>query len=236
MSFVSALRDRYSTAQDPLRSERRLELVLVVLLAVVLLQLLWFGFGALVSPGVTPVAPARDSMLVSDAHEPGSITATQSLELQSRPLFWQSRRPSATPVQESNVDTPAGQAPARQLQQLAVSGVFGAGSQGGAIVEYKGERMRLRIGDEVDGWALQSVAPGEATFVSAGVRDVRRLLPKPVVAPPSTQAATQPAPKSPPTHTPPAKPSEQVAAAKTMKKQQAKKAQNARRSLSSGGQ
>ena len=95
------------------------------------------------------------------------------------------------------VDSSAG-TPARQLQQLQVTGVFGGGEQGGAIVAYKGKRMRLLIGDEIDGWALLSVAPGEAVFASAGARDVRRLLPQPVIASaPAAASSSSPAAAGP---------------------------------------
>ncbi|MEM1404586.1 MAG: hypothetical protein AAGG55_14710 [Pseudomonadota bacterium] len=182
MSTLATLSARYLQAHEPLRSERRLELVVLVLLAVVVLQLLALGASSVGGAAVTPVLPTSDSMRVEQPVEPGAISASESLQLQSRPVFWASRRATSTPSIETEVVEAGEGTPARQLQQLQVTGVFGGGEQGGAIVAYKGNRMRLLIGDEIDGWALLSVAPGEAVFASAGSRDVRRLLPQPVVA------------------------------------------------------
>lgn len=196
MSFLSGLTARYRETEEPLRSERRLELFALALLAVVVLQLLALGTSSFGAATVTPVLPTDDSMRVEQPHESGSISASDSLQLQSRPVFWPSRRPSAAAVVSAPVEDVTNGTPARQLKQLRVTGVFGGGDQGGAIVAYKGKRMRLLIGDEIDGWSLLSVAPGEAVFASAGARDVRRLLPQPVVAaaPAAAEAAAPPPP------------------------------------------
>ncbi|MFK7831533.1 MAG: hypothetical protein AB8B57_17300 [Congregibacter sp.] len=190
MNLVSLLPVRYRASVEPLRSVRRIELVLLLLLILVVLQVLWWGFAALREERVTPVAPARDSLRVLGTNSSGSISASQSLQLQSRPLFWGSRRPTA-PVEANEVlnEQTADGKPSRRLENFQLTGLFGAGARGGAIVAHKGERTRLSVGDEIDGWTLLSVSAEEAVFVSAGVRDARRLLPLPVVSitPPASE-------------------------------------------------
>jgi len=189
MTLFTRMKSRYQVDVNPERSERRLELVLVALLVVVVLQVVWWVFGRFGEASVTAVEPARDSLRVVDTSVAGAITAPQSLQLQSRPLFWASRRPDAklAPAQKANSGN---QKPARRLEGLQVAGAVGAGDQGKAIVVYKDKLMRLGIGDKVAGWSLQSVSLGEVVFVSAGARDVRRLAPRPVVA--AAVAAVQP--------------------------------------------
>ncbi|MDP5071424.1 MAG: hypothetical protein NWQ45_11045 [Congregibacter sp.] len=193
MSLFDALRNRYRVNAEPQRSQRRLELLLLALLLVVVLQVVWWLMNGLREPDVATVEPARDSLRVVDVNATGTISASQSLQLQSRPLFWVSRRPVVQVSAPSTADSGSGESPARRLEDLQVTGALGAGDQGKAIVVYKEKRMRLGIGDSVAGWTLQSVGFGEVVFASAGARDVRRLMPLPVVAvqntpPPDAQA------------------------------------------------
>jgi hypothetical protein len=179
---IAALRDRYRGNVEPERSQRYLELTALLLALLVVVQLLWLGLGALRESSVTPIEPARDSLRVLSAAGTGAITGPQSLELQSRPLFWASRRPSDTVVVAGPGDQSSDLAPAPRLENLQLLGALGAADEGAAIVSFKGKTMRLAVGDDIDGWVLQSVSLGQAVFVSAGVRDVRRLLPQPVLA------------------------------------------------------
>jgi hypothetical protein len=180
---IANLRQRYRDNKEPERSLRYAELLALLLLLLVALQLLWLGGSALGTPAVTPVEPARDSLRVVSPVSTGAVSAAQSQLLQSRPLFWPSRRPLVSDVEEPEQVTEAPQvAPVRRLNELNLLGALGAGEQGAAIVSYKGKIMRVAVGDDIDGWTLQSVAIGEAEFVSAGQRDLRRLLPQPVVA------------------------------------------------------
>lgn len=179
MSVISGLQSRYLVTAEPQRTERRLELVFVAFLFVVLLQLLAWMWDRIGGASVAAVLPAKDSLRVIDAGVSGAVTAAQSVEVQSRPLFWASRRPSGD-VGPKNA-RPTGK-PARGLEGLQVAGAVGAGDQGKAIVIYKEKLMRLGIGDKVAGWTLQSVSLGQVVFVSATARDVRRLSPLPIVA------------------------------------------------------
>ena len=199
MSWIADLKTRYRGAAPPLRTERRVELVLLALLVIVLLQMLWFLADKLSSPSIDPLPPAADSIRVVALATGESISAADSLRMQTRPLFWPDRRPVAGVSAAPAMDGGDGQESARSLKNLELTGVFGGGDGGGAIVTYKGDRQRLLVGDEIDGWTLQSVAPDEVVFTSAGTRDVRRLSPVPVradavtLAPAKTSADAAPA-------------------------------------------
>ena len=202
MSWIADLKTRYRTAAPPLRTERRVELVLLALLVIVLLQMFWFLADKLSSPSIDPLPPAADSIRVVALATGEMVSSSDSLRMQNRPLFWPDRRPvaevSAAPEAQEGDE---GSAPARSLKNLELTGVFGGGGGGGAIVTYKGDRQRLLVGDEIDGWTLQSAAPDEVVFTSAGTRDVRRLSPVPVradavtLAPAKTSADAAPAPE-----------------------------------------
>ncbi|WOJ93430.1 hypothetical protein R0135_16840 [Congregibacter variabilis] len=214
MTLITLIRNRYQVDANPERSERRLELAVIALLLVVLLQILWWMFGRFSEATVTAVEPAKDSLRVADATVTGAITAPQSLQLQSRPLFWASRRPNAkaAPPQKA---APGNGKPARRLEDLKVAGAVGAGDQGKAIIIHKDKLMRLGIGDTVAGWSLQSVSLGEVVFVSAGARDVRRLTPLPVIAAQKAPAADSQASTAAAAATPKAAASKQASAAKS---------------------
>lgn len=184
MSVLTRISSRYSVATDPLRTERRVELAALVLLFVILLQLLWIAARAALPVLPAPIMPAADSLAVSTVSDTGGVSSADSAEVQNRPLFWASRRA---------VDMPAGSdvtgaellmaaEPARELKDLDVTGIYGSGDTGGAIVSYKGKQRRVAVGDEVDGWTLHRVEHGEVVWVSGGREDRRRLLPQPVVA------------------------------------------------------
>lgn len=181
MIAMSSFLDRYRAPENPQRILRRLELALIGALLVAVLQLLWIVFGSLRPAPVKAVPPAANSLQVVQGMTSESVTGPMSLQLQSRPLFWPSRRPDGPvmAIEESSVD---GGTPARRLEDLQLVGLIENGSQGTAIVQYKEQRMRLGIGDDLQGWSLLSVANGEAVFVSAGARDIRRLQPQSVAA------------------------------------------------------
>lgn len=183
MSALQSLLSRYTPAADPLRTERRLELLLILAALVVLLQLLWLGLRWAGAVNVEAVLPTADSLTVLEPEGPAPISTEQSLRLQSRPLFWASRAPAdglrlaqaAEGAVPSDGESEYLGEPARRLEKLELTGIFGGGDSGGAIIEYRGNRMRLLVGQELDGWTLQRVEPGSAVFFSAGVIDERTL-------------------------------------------------------------
>lgn len=182
MTASAGLFARYRVSSEPLRSQRRIELVLLCLSVLVVLQLVWLALGRVMDPSVSAVEPAPDSLRVAPVAAAGAITASQSLALQARPLFWAERRPNSAVFANTIAEgTTSDGRPARRLEKLELTGIFGAGEQSGALVTHKGKRLRLLVGDELEGWTLQSVTGGDVVFVSAGARDVKRLLAMPVV-------------------------------------------------------
>ena len=185
MNPLTRLQRRYAVALEPVKTERRVEMLLIGLAVLVLLQLLWIGVRAVLPGVMAPVPPSADSMLVQEPAHMGSITFEDSFAVQSRPLFWQSRRPLApapAEIAQQAKDAQAVASSAKPLKNLKVTGVYGGGGSGGAIITYDGEQRRLAVGDELDGWTLIRAAHGEAVWSSGAAQDVRRLLPQPVIA------------------------------------------------------
>jgi hypothetical protein len=184
VSLLASVKARYAPVADPLRSERRVELVVVVLLVLLLLQLLWAGGRLLLARDIAPVAPAPDSLRVAELPTPAVVSAEDSAAVQSRPLFWAERRPveGSLAIVEAEAEAAAKEKAAPKMKDVALLGIFGSGGSGGAIVAVKGKQRRVTVGEAVEGWRLQSVAANEAVFVSGGQRDARELLPR-VIAP-----------------------------------------------------
>jgi hypothetical protein len=200
MSRLDRLRGRYRVQAEPLKTERRIELLLLCLVVLVVVQLFWMALRTVMPGFMGIVPPATDSLMVQEGGHTGSVTAQDSLLLQSRPLFWGSRRPiepSPAQLAEDLLSRQRGRV-IGALKNLGVSGVYGAGETGGAIVTYKGDQRRIAVGDELDGWTLVRVGHGEAVWASGLDEDVRRLLPLPVLAGVGAAAEAPSAPISTP--------------------------------------
>lgn len=187
MNALGRVKERYSVSTDPLRSERRVELAVIVLLLLLLLQLVFAGGRILLADAVTPVAPTPDSLLVAEVPHAQSVGAEDSAAVQARPLFWAERRPSDVLASEAAEAAAAaavldGRA-APKMQDVTLLGVFGSGKTGGAIVAVKGKQERVAVGERLQDWQLQEVAANRAVFVSAGSRDERELLPRVIPLP-----------------------------------------------------
>lgn len=162
MSFL----DRYRETAEPLRTERRVEMVCLALGALLVLQLIWVLFRALVPAGIDPVYPAESSLRVAGIHPVNAVGREESAEIRSRPLFWEGRRPQdSIPIEE---DEQAAQQKKSGLPPVKLLGVFG--SQG-VIATVKGKQERLLVGDEVAGWKLAEIKPDLAVFESNGRRE-----------------------------------------------------------------
>lgn len=175
---IAALRRRYRGVQEPLRSERRLELLLIALASVVALQLMAFAWRYAGGRPTPSIAPVEDSLLVAKRLGPGSVSAAQSRMLQARPVFWASRRP-VPEVRLSDEERAAMETAvdAEALEDFALTGVVVAGAQGQALVTHKGTALRLAIGEALEGWTLTEVMPDAAVLVSARAREVYTLAP-----------------------------------------------------------
>lgn len=167
-----SLLQRYRSQLDPLRSERYVELLLLVLAVLFLLQLLW-GFYRSVFPAIPqPVQPTADALQVVALNDAGAIPAELRSEIVQRPLFWVQRRPTG-PAALAAAQAAAEQAAADaelngagEIKGLKLAGVFGAGDSAGVIVlsEKQEKKHRLAVGDDINGWALDSVSSTEAVF------------------------------------------------------------------------
>jgi len=165
MMSLSRLADRYRVQQDPLRSERRIELACLVLALVLLLQLVWVAARALVPPSPAPVEPAASSLTVADQLARRAVGTQASADLRERPLFWEGRR--AVAATDSRV-LPAQTRRAPRLEGVRLLGVFGAGDSGGIIALVENQQQRVRVGEQLSGWTLQAVSADGATLVNNG--------------------------------------------------------------------
>ena len=161
--------ERYRASADPLRSERRAELVLVVLGALLLLQVFWSAFRVLVPASLEPVAPTPASMQVAPVEQGAGVAPDQRDEIRRRPLFWAGRVPlQPAPDELAPAQPAAQQASANSLKGVKLAGIFGAGEEAGIIVISQGKKRRLVVGQELDGWTLAQVEPAGAVLNQNG--------------------------------------------------------------------
>jgi hypothetical protein len=161
---VGALLEHFRVQHEPQRTERRVELAVLVLALVLLLQLAWFLLGILLPPSPEPIEPTDASLTVADRITGRLLDTGDSAELRDRPLFWAGRRPvdnSAAPVAEAPEEK------ASQLKGVRLLGIFGVGDVGGIIVRADGKQQRLAVGESLQGWTLESMDGTGATLVSA---------------------------------------------------------------------
>jgi hypothetical protein len=181
---------RYRASEDPMKTERRVELALVAMVCILLLQIVFglSGMGRVVE--IVPIAPAADALAPEQGLSPVIPSLEQSTEMEKRPLFWASRRPvddqvsSKTVVEEAaRKDKPTSAKPLKGVQLLAV---FAQGDEGVVILLAEGKRHRLSVGEEIQGWAVHSIdADGVEVRRGASVKRlelVHRDIPGPSVA------------------------------------------------------
>lgn len=181
--MIARLRQRYAVPHEPLRSERRVELAVVVLALVVVVQLPILLGRYFVAGQVRAVAPAPDSLTVVSRNPVRTLSQQQSMEVLARPVFFASRRPlePLTGSAAADADMDDGKK-AGSLKGLKVLGIVENGEKSRVIVSYKDEQRRLLKGESIAGWRLMEVLPGRVVFESGDERDERRLSPVPVIA------------------------------------------------------
>ena len=162
-----SLLGRYQGLSDPLRTERRVELVVLVLVVILLVQFLLGGHRAMFPSMPDSVKPMPDSLQVSEVSGLSIATPEQRAQIRQRPLFWASRAPLVPePAQPEPKPKKSNAAKPGKIENVKLSGVFGAGDAGGIIVIAKGKKRRLMVGEELDGWTLKSIDPVSAEFTS----------------------------------------------------------------------
>ncbi len=165
--MTQLLPQRYQVTENPLKTERQVELAVVILLA---LLLLWFLVGLLrqgLMTGPAPLPPAADSLMVEALQLEPPLTAEAASDILARPLFWEGRRPLAPVV--AVVSKPKKKAPGK-LEGVTLHGVYGEGDSLGLIATVDGKLSRISKGSPVKGWQLEGYNDGVAEFVSGGRR------------------------------------------------------------------
>ncbi|MDA8658835.1 hypothetical protein N9M01_01250 [Luminiphilus sp.] len=169
MSGLQAVLARYQVQQNPLKTERRVELAAIVLLVLLLASAIFGGLGLVAGHGPKPVLPSSDSLEAQKLQLDSALTGEQAVEILSRPLFWQSRRPLVPPPKVVAKTKP--KAP-KKLKGVVVMGVYGAGDALGLIATIDGAFSRISKGQSVKGWQFDAYEDGAAVFVSGGKRSV----------------------------------------------------------------
>ena len=175
MISLNSLVSRYRESENPLRTERRLELAAVVLF---LVWLLWAGVGGLLhmfTGAPEPLEPAQDALKVGALTLDAPLDEPASAALLARPLFWNSRRPlEAKPVIVEKPVVKVKPAP-KKLEGVELHGVFGTGDNLGLIATIDGKMGRIRPGDLVKGWRMLGYEGGLASFENGGTTRTLRL-------------------------------------------------------------
>lgn len=168
--------------------ESRLKAALLVLIFFLGLQLCLGAFSIIVAGGVDSYPPSKEFLNPSNVMQGvGDIDAIE-LALQERPVFWQSRRPlELTPqkAESGKKKQPAVPDKNDPINGAKLLGIFRS-DVSGVIVEYEGRRVRLRMGESVDGWTLSTLDAEEASFSSGRMLVAVRLEHAFVKAPPPT--------------------------------------------------
>ncbi|MBN7795170.1 type II secretion system protein N [Parahaliea mediterranea] len=167
MSWLLDLRERYRVTSDPLLSERRLELGVLLLVVLLALQLIVSAVGLAMPPAPEPVPPAAESLRVGKIEPRQLVSGEQSAQIRARPVFFESRRPQE-PEKETEAQKPPPKVKKTKAPELKLVGVFGAAEAKGIIALHKGKRMRLLVGEDVSGWVLQEVSRDRAKLQNNG--------------------------------------------------------------------
>lgn len=177
MTALQSLITRYQVQQNPLKTERRVELAFLILLTLLVMSAVLGGFRLITGSEPDPVFPSADSLAVQALKLDAGLTAEQAAEILNRPLFWQSRRPLVPPPKV--VAKRKAKAP-KKLAGVNLMGVYGAGEGLGLIATVDGVFSRISKGQSVKGWQFSSYEDGAAVFVSGGKKSV---LPLEITAP-----------------------------------------------------
>ena len=165
MTVLKSLMTRYQAQQNPLKTERRVELAVLILLTLLVVSAILGGFRLIAGSEPDPVFPSADSLAVQALKLDAGLSAEQAAEILNRPLFWQSRRPLVPPPKVAG--KPKTKAP-KKLAGVTLMGVYGAGDGLGLIATVDGVFSRISKGQSVKGWQFSSYEDGAAVFVNGG--------------------------------------------------------------------
>ena len=195
MNLYRIISTRYGSHADPLRSERRIELLVLLCALILCLQALYSGSRLLTLSTPAAIAPAEDALSLQSLRARGAVTGQQSAEILSRPLFWEGRRP----VDEVVVVAPPGPpAKTKKLSGVKLLGVFGGETGSGVIVRSKDRQQRVLLGETLDGWVLESIDADKVIFSNEGQQQELALKVS-VWSPPAPSASEVDSPQGPAT-------------------------------------
>ena len=193
MNVVQAFRNRYQVAADPLRTERRIELIVLLLAVLLCLQLVYGTARLLIATTPIPVTPAEGALAVHKVVRPVEVDTQQSNEIRERPVFWASRRAVEGAAPAATTKSKRGKS--KKMPPVKLVGVFGGGESLGIIVLVEGKRRRVSLNEKLDGWVLNSVTSSEAVFIAGGQRERLALHSRVITTPVSLKPAGQSARK-----------------------------------------
>jgi len=171
MSLIRAVLDRYRISADPLRTQRRIELVAVLSALLLCVQLVVNSLQLVSMAAPEPVEPAADLVRVPAIHTLAVLADSGREEITSRPLFWSVRRPGDA-GEEGLLPEPER---AGGLNGVKLVGVFGAGKEAGIIALVNGEKQRILVGETLAGWTVDSIRPTGSELRRGGQRETLTL-------------------------------------------------------------
>ena len=174
MTRVDGLISRYLAGENPLKAERRVELVALVLLLVLVLQIAWGLLSIVRTSLVAAIPPSQDVLNVGRLEQVAQVEAEARNDIISRPVFWQGRVP-AVAAEVVAVESPAEEAAGQKIKGVKLVGTYGSGTTGGAILRVKNGKLRVAVGEEAEGWLLDAVEPNSARFVRGAAVDELQL-------------------------------------------------------------
>lgn len=116
-----------------------------------------------------PIAPAADSLVLARIEPPMNDLAQLSATSE-RPLFWVTRRPPPPPPPPEKA---AEQKEPDPFADIRIVGLVDAGEESAAMVLTGGKFRRVKLGEPLGAWALDSVEGMVARFKSASSGDIR---------------------------------------------------------------
>lgn len=167
MNLNAMLPARYSVRENPLKTERRLELAAIVLVVLIVLALVLGLAGQAASGGPSALPPAADSLKLKVLRLGAGLPEEAVSAVLARPLFWEGRRPMVANAPVAAKPKPV---TAAKLEGVTLHGVFGAGDSLGLIATVDGRMGRIAVGESVKGWQLSAYEDGVAVFSREGRR------------------------------------------------------------------
>lgn len=144
---------------------RHIDLALRLLLLALLLCLALGAVLVVTKTRPQPLPVPQSVLRTQDINVPRAGVAPGGALVQN-PLFWEGRRPYIAPDEAMQEETATAQPSGPTLvDEMKLVGIIGAGIEySGVIVRLKERRLRIEVGEEIEGWELTGLARTEAKF------------------------------------------------------------------------